>query len=331
MLKKSALFLRSERGELKIREVANILKKSSQRLKYQLTTLEKDQIVHDPYCIFDYSYFGLILFRVYFKEAYISEADKARIIKQLTENNYIVAVYETTGEFDLFIEIAAQNPSKFNKVLGSIINLIPTMRHYQTLLNIVTYLYPRYYLTEREFLYSYVPPQIIVGGDREIQVFTKNELIIIKNMLDNAKIRLTSLSEKSALNIRTAKKNLKCLQEKNILKGVKYQINTDKLGINSHRIYLKLHNRNADRDNELLKFLRDTREIIQASKTVGDWDLEIDIESPDRTRIRKLIVLFREKFKDVIEKFNIMELNQSYKRTYLPKYYFENLAERGEL
>src|SRR3989344_3599771 len=331
MLKKSVLFLRSERGELKIKELALTLKKSSQRLKYLLNSLEKEQVIHDPYCIFDYSYFGLILFRVYFKEAYISEADKAKIIKQLTENSYIVAVHETTGEFDLFIEIAAQNPSKFNKVLGEIINSIPTMSHYKTLLNIVTYLYPRYYLSEKEYLYSYVPPQIIVGGDREVQEFNKNELTIIKNLVDNPKIRQAELSEKSVLNVKTAKKTLKNLQERNVLKGIKYQINTEKLGINSHRLYLKFYNRDLGRDNELLKFLRETREIIQANKTVGDWDLEIDIESPDRTKIRKLIVEFREKFKDVIEKFNIMELNQSYKRTYLPKYYFENLAERGEL
>ena len=325
MVKNDLLFIKSEKANMKIKDIAAILQKSSQRLKYSLSVMERESILHDPYCIFDYSYFGLILFRVYFKGAYIGEADKARIIKQLVDNEYVTAIYETSGEFELVVEIEAQNPSRFNKVLRRITNEIPTLRHYKVLLNIVTHLYPRYYLTENNAISSLAQQQIIIGGDREVETFDEDEKVIMRNLLEDPTLRKTALAKKSGMNIKTMKSALKSLEKRNIMKGLKYQIGTEKLEIDNFRLYLNLHNLNAEREGELLKYLRETKEIIQANKTVGDWDLEIDIES-NKTRIRKLIMEFREMFKDIIENFNIMEFYECYKKTYLPKYYFENLT-----
>ena len=42
---KELLFLYSENARVKIRELANLLKKSPQRLKYNVKALEKDKIV----------------------------------------------------------------------------------------------------------------------------------------------------------------------------------------------------------------------------------------------------------------------------------------------
>ena len=70
------IYLQSENARVNLKDIAHQLKKTSQRLKYSLDVLEKDKIIINPYCIFDYSYFGLILFRVYFKGVYINEQEK---------------------------------------------------------------------------------------------------------------------------------------------------------------------------------------------------------------------------------------------------------------
>src|SRR3989344_4015400 len=108
------LFLRSENARMGFKELARITRKSPQLVKYNLSVLEKEGILHNPFYIFDYSYFGLILFRVYFKGIYIKEQDKIRVIDELRQNPYVLSVYELVGEFDLGVEFAAPNPSKFN-------------------------------------------------------------------------------------------------------------------------------------------------------------------------------------------------------------------------
>lgn len=320
---KDLLFLFMENARGKIKTLSMVLKKSPQRLKYSLKLLEKESIANNPHCIFDYSYFGLILFRVYFKGGYISEKDKVDIINKLKENKYIVAMYELSGEFDLAIEIESPNPSRFNKELKKVANLIPTLTNYKILLNVVTFIYPRSYMATDDNIIKRVRQHIVVGGDRDIKSFNNSEMEIMKNLLYNPKIRLKTLAKSSDLNIKTTISILKDLQEKQIIKGFKYVIDTNKLGISKFRLFLKLHHLTRERESQFMDFMVKTKEIVQVNMTVGDWDMEVDIESFDKTTIRYLTIKIRENFKDIIETFNIIEFYQYYKKSYLPLQLFD--------
>ena len=323
------VFLVSENSRAKIKEMSSVLKKSSQRLKYSLNLLEKEGVIASPYCIFDYSYFGLILFRVYFKGGYISEKDKAEIIRKLGENPFVVSMYEMTGEYDIAIEISAPNPSRFNKELRKITSLIPTFTHYEIILNIVTHVYPRWYLAKNPGLGDSFK-EIIVGGDREKKTFNEREMKLMKSILENPKIRLTSLAKKSSLNIKTAASLLKDLESRKIIKGFKYIIDTNKLGVSKSRLFMRLHNLGPEREAKLMEYMLSTKEIVQVNKTVGDWDMEVDIEALDKKRSRYLIMQLREEFKDIIETFNLIEFYNYYKRAYLPMNIFQEPESPAE-
>jgi DNA-binding Lrp family transcriptional regulator len=321
------VFLYAENARAKIKDLANTLKKSPQRVKYSMRVLEEEGIIRNLHCIFDYSYLGLLLFRVYFKGGYISEKDRSAIIKKLGQNNYIVTMSEMGGGFDLVIEFVAPNPSRFNKELKKVAELIPSLDNYSITLNIVTHIYPRYYLTKKSFVS--VPQEIIVGGDRAVTEFSENEMSIIKSLLVNPKLRLSGLAKSSGLNVKTVTSVIKSLRKKKILKGVKYTVNNSMLGIHHFRLFLKLHNISQEREEMLLDHCLRTSEILQLNKTVGDWDIEIDIASFDKARIRELTADMREKFKDLIETFNIIEVYQYYRKNYLPLYLWEEIPAVG--
>jgi len=320
------LYCRIENARTPIKQIAQHLNKSSQRLKYNLSVLEKEKIIHAPYCIFDYSFLGLILFRVYFKGGYVGEKDKHKIISELLENDYISTIYELTGEFDLVAEFLAPNPSRFNKELKKIIASLPMLNDYKILLNVVSYVYPRHYLAKNTVLHT-LHVEKIVGGDRERETFSSNELSVIKNIVGNPVIRYSHLAKKTDLNIKTIKSILKSLSKRNIVKGFKYNLNKEKLGITAARLFLKLHNLGPERENKLMEYILNTKEIVQLNKTLGDWDLELDLEAIDKKGIRVILVQLREEFKDLIERFNLIELNHYHKKSYLPKHVFPEEAE----
>ena len=320
------IYLQSENARMSLKDISNQLKKTSQRLKYSLSVLDKENIIINPYCIFDYSYFGLILFRVYFKGVYINEQEKERMINELIDNLYITSIYELTGEFDLVIEFAFPNPSKFSKEFKKIVTATNGLNDYKVMLNLVTYIYPRNYMVKDQDMQVFSMEKI-VGGDRERQLFNSNEKEIIKNLILNPRIRLNELAKKSKLNVKTVKSIFRNLIKKNIIKGFKYNLDTNKLGIHKSRLFLKIHNLSIERESELMNYMINTKEIVQANKTVGDWDIEIDIESFDKSKIRYLITEIREKFIDIIERVNLIEFYKYYKRAYLPYYIFK---EEGE-
>ncbi len=314
-------YLRSENARMNLKELSQHLRKSPQLVKYSTTVLEKEGILHDPYCIFDYSYFGLILFRVYFKGVYIGEQDKVKIVEELRENPYVLAIYELTGEFDLSVEFASPNPSRFNKEFKKIISANPLLKEYKIILNLVTHIYPRHYLTKSLELQT-LNGQKIIGGDREKEEFTAHEMALLKVLLLHPTIRYTRLAKESGLNVKTAKSALNNLVKRHVVKGYKYLIDKNKVEISKSRLFLKLHNLSLERESALMDYLLNAKDVVQAHKTVGDWDMEIDLEALDKSRIRYVITKLREEFSDLIAQFNLIEVYDYYKRTYLPGYLF---------
>ena len=245
------------------------------------------------------------------------------IIEKLSKNKYVVSMYELSGEFDLAIEIESPNPSRFNKELKRVSDLIPTLKNYKMVLNIVTRIYPRNYLITNNMALLGLPLEVIIGGDRPIETFGKNEMKVMKVLLDNPKIRFTKLAKESKLNIKTSRSILKSLEERKIIRGYKYIVDTNKLNVQKFRLFLRLHNLGQEREKELLDYALKKKEIVQINKTVGDWNMEIDIEAFEKKTIRKITSEIREKFKDLIETFIIIEFYKYYKKSYLPSYLFE--------
>lgn len=316
------IYFKSENARMSIKDLSSHLKKSPQRLKYSISLLEKEGLIKNPHGIFDYSYFGLILFRVYFKSGYINEEVKKDLISKLLENPYITSIYELTGEFDLVIEFACPNPSKFNKEFKKVTSLTKVLSDYKIILNIVTYVYPRSYLL-KGLKFENFSIERIIGGDREIKGFNENEILVIKTLLSSPLIRFTDLSKISGLNVKTVKSIMKNLLKKNFIKGFRYTLDVDKLDITKFRIFLKLHNLDLQKESEFMDYITKNEEIIELNKTVGDWDVEIDIESLDKNKVRKIILNMRERFKHIIEKFNLIEMYNYHRKSYLPLYLFK--------
>ncbi len=316
----STLYVFSEDARVSLPDAGKFLRKSPQRLNYSLSTIIEKNIFGLPYVLIDYSYFNLLLFRVYFKSAYIGDKDKVQILKKFNEYESIVSVYELSGEYDLVVEFMMSNPSKFNKEFKQIISEIPSLNNYKIVLNLVTHITPRDYLVPNKF--HGFSKEVILGGDRELLNFDSNELLVLKALLKNPVGKMTQLSLISGLSSQTVKTVLKKLEKKRIFKGCKYIINPTFAEIYKERIFLKLHNLTFEKETEFIQFLIGVPEIVLLSKTVGDWDVEIDVEARDRAKIKILLQLIREKYKDIMMYYTIMEFVQYYKRAYLPNNVF---------
>ncbi len=329
------LFYRSENPRCKLKELSALVEKSPQRLKYTLKQWEKEKLIYSPFSLIDYSFFGLHLFRVYFKGAYVSEKDKQVLLARLKEHPYIVSFYELSGEFDLVIEMEAPNASRFNKELKRLISHSPALSNYKIVVNIVSHLYPRWYLLGA--VSAHLSPllsavegigkDVIVGGDRQLETFKAEELALLQTIHTHPLMRSSRVARHTNLNIKTVMSLSKKLHKRRIVKGFRYVIDTNRLGIYKHRLFLKLHNLTPERETALMDFFTRQPNIVQLNKTVGDWDLELDLEALDKSVLRSCTAELREKFRDLIQGFNSMEFYQYYQKSFLPKALFEEGKE----
>ena len=169
-------------------------------------------------------------------------------------------------------------------------------------------------------------------ADQHTRISAKYHFLleILKHLSHSPKIRFSTLAKKSNLNIKTATKILHQLEKNKIIRGYKYNVNLQKLNGYQCRLFLNLHNVSQEREADMLQYFLRCKEITQTNKSIGDWDIEVDIESIDRSKIRFLTLEIREKFKDIIQSFNIMQIYEYYSRKYLPDYYFEPESHKPE-
>jgi DNA-binding Lrp family transcriptional regulator len=324
-LDQDLLYKITENARIQIKEISNNLKKSSPRLKYNLNIIKKEKIIICPHFLIDYSFLGFLLFKVYFKGGFYSEEENKIIINNLKNNPLVTSIYEIEGKYDFAIEIIAQNPSKFNKELQIISKTLEYNSH-SVALNLVSHIYPRNYLINN---INIDPIEFIVGGDRKTKEFSQQEISVLKEILKNPILHTTKQSNNANMHIQTFKNNMKHLYKEKIIRSARYEISPKNTPIEKIKLFLKMQSKNRENDEKYFnEFMIKTKEIIAFHKTIGEWDIEIDIEAKNRNEIKSIIRSVREKFKHLIKEIDTVEIINIHKRQYLPDDFNDNLQKK---
>jgi len=316
---KKLLYFYGENCRLSLSKIAKKIHKSPQLVKYTINRLEKNEIIPFYYTVVDYSCFDMLLFKVYFKGGCSKSSELNLLIKKLMENPYVTSIYEMSGQYDLLVEFMAKNPSKFNKELKMLIKEHEELNNYDIIINIVSHLYPRDYLMPKNKKANEITilSEIIVGGDRDKTILNDKEKRILLAFVENPKIRLTSIASKLDINIKTVISVIKSLKSKKIIRAYKSALNIEKCNLINNKITLNLHNIEPEKENKMLDFCLNNPNIVKLSKTIGAWDVEIDVETSSPTDFREIYLKIREEFKDVIRSFNSYRMYKVFKHNYL--------------
>jgi len=304
-------------------KIAKKIHKSPQIVKYTVSRLEKEGIISFYYTIVDYACFDMLLFKVYFMGGCSTSSELKLLIKKLMQNPYVTSVYEIGGQYDLLVEFMAQNPSKFNKELKLLIKEHDGLNNYDVIINVVSHIYPMDYLmpNHKEFSELSHSLKIIIGGDRDRITLSNNEEEVLSTLVRDPKIRLTTIASKLKINIKTVMAVIKSLESKKVIRAYKSALNMQKCNLIKNKITLKLHNINIKKEKNMLNFCLNNPNIVKFSKTIGAWDIEIDIETSSPIEFREIYLKIREEFKEVIRSFNSYRIYKVFKHSYLAENY----------
>ena len=313
---KKLLYFYGENCRTSFSEIAKKIHKSPQLVKYTVNKLEKSGIIPFYYTVVDYSCFDMLLFKVYFKGGCSKSSELNMLVKKLMDNPYVTSIYEMSGQYDLLVEFMAQNPSRFNKELKMLIKENEELNNYDIIINIVSHIYPRDYLMQKSKKpkkYSIISSGIIVGGDREKIFLNEKEKMVLMAFVENPRVRLTSIASKSGINIKTVMSVAKMLKKNRVIRAYKSALDMEKCNLISNKITLKLHNIDPEKENKILDFCLNNPNIVKVSKTIGAWDIEIDVETGSATEFRDIYLSIREEFKEVIGSFNSYRMYRTFK------------------
>lgn len=296
-------------------KIGKQLMTSEQRVSYIVKSLKKRKIIQSFHTIIDYSRFNLLSFRVFFKINYITEKKHNELIDFLVKHPNSYEILSCGGRYDLICNFLAHNPSQFNKLLKSIMEKYPDqLQNYEVLTTIVIRNFGKKFLFNQEEI---IPKQMIIGGDRmplKIQHIDKK---ILSEIATDARKSSVQIAGKLNISPKTVISRIKNLKKQKIILGYRPLIN---IGYLNYFLLIRYHNVSKELEQKFIEFLKIHPKINLLTKTVGSWDLEIEVEVKDLKEFRKIERKIRQRFAVLIQKIESIPIYALHKRTFFPEF-----------
>ncbi len=295
---------------------------SQQRISYAVDALIKKKIIENFYTLIDYSRLNVINFRVYFKVNYTTQEEFEKLINSLKQEPSTSWIATTGGKYDLICTFFAYNPSSFNKTLKRIMRQFPKqLENYIVLTTVVSKSFGRKYL----FQTPQIPKDIVIGGDRKPEELDNIDLEILALISENARMSAVDIGNKLKLTAKTIIKRIKKLIKIEIIRGFRTALNIRQTNYMDFLLTIKSHNVVPEIEDKLLNYLKLHPNVVNVTKTLGEWDLELQIEVRSWYIYRKIVIEIREKFKSLIREIESVPIYKTYhKINYFPGFLLNN-------
>ncbi|RME30956.1 Lrp/AsnC family transcriptional regulator [Candidatus Woesearchaeota archaeon] len=288
---------------------------SQQQLSYSLGALERKGILHSLYTVIDYSKLNVLNFRVYFRVNYIAEARMKQLLSALNREPHTSFIASCGGRYDLICTFLAENPSQFNKTLRSIIAAFPEqLQNYTVLTTVVNRYFGRKYLLKDQ------PVEEIYGGDRKAEALDATDLAVLAELATNARKSSVAIAKKLKVTPKTVINRMRSLEKRRVIRCYRPLIDMEKLGGALSLLTIRYLNSPAEAQDELVKALKVHPRVVWITKTFGEWDIELAVETDSEQQLRKLERELRERFAQLIQTMDRIPIYQVHKLTYFPAF-----------
>ncbi len=307
--------------------IATSIRRSQQQVSYTVNSMQKKGIIKSFFTLIDYSKFNVLNFRVYFRVNYISRTKFDELIEYLVKEHHTSWIATCSGSYDLICSFFAGNPSQFNKTLREIMARFPQqLQNYSVLTTVVV----------REFGRKYLPhgkialPEVLMGGDSVPAEVDEKDMEMLDLVADDARKSAVSISAELSLSVKTVIERMKRLKEKGVIRGSRPLWDTRKAGYTPSLLMIRYHNITSDLESKFIGYLRVHPNVRCITKTLGEWDMEISIESKDVMERRTIEMDIRHLFAPLIQQAESVPLYHTYKKTFFPKFLLEGITRKAE-
>jgi Lrp/AsnC family leucine-responsive transcriptional regulator len=284
-------------ARIALTQLAKEVKLSKQVVKYRIEKLEKQEIIQGYNAVINLENLGKSIHIIYLKLMKLTTKKENEWIERINKNPNIMTVGKNQGTYDLTIALNSQNNQELDNILNKIFEnhnqyikekIITTAIHFtNNTLNLLN--------TNEERLSIKINKQELVKIDEK-------DLIIIKELSQNARMSLVDLSVKLEMTANGVKNKIKNLEKNNIISHYKTKINYEKLKFLHFRVLLKLENYSKDVYQKFEKYLISENNVESVGHYYGFADIDFRCYAKSMEEFNIFISKLKDEFiEDIIE------------------------------
>lgn len=299
--------------------LAKKLKTSKEVVHYRIHRLQKEGYLKKFYTIINMAKLGYEAYKVYFQFQNLTRQKEKEILDFLTAHERIFWVATCSGKWDLMIGTWARNTIDFNNwVLDDILN-----RYSNYILNkSITITKHNRQWNRRWFHESKdFPVTSTVGGEPAVLTLNAVDQEILRIIANNARLPLTEISRKARVSAAIIKYRLNHLLRDGVICSFRMTPHLPAFGYGFFKAFVYLQNNTSVRQEALIKYCQENKNILNVVTCVGSWDFEIEFEVESFERFNDIMKNIREKFPDLIKNYESVLISSEPRVDFMPGCY----------
>jgi DNA-binding Lrp family transcriptional regulator len=277
---------------------------------HRIANLTDNEVLLGTQTIIDSSRLGYEGYRIYFKFSSTTTEEETKILDWLKNNKTASVLAKCSGAIDVAVICWTKSKKEFEEFVN---NLKEKFRDKITELDIS--LYCETYHFSRDYLLDKAKTRDIIKiGNNSLVKYDKLDEDILKAIFANARKNVIDISEELKEPPRTISFRLKQLEKKKIIAGYTINLNTEKTGYEYYKLNIVLSKNVINSD--LLEFAIYHKNTIYLDKTIGKYDLELNLELKNKSDLSKIVQEIKDKFGGIKE-MSLFQIEKYLKINYL--------------
>ena len=294
--------------------IAKRVRISKDAVGYRIKNLEKSKIVSGYYSVLNIAKLGYITYKLMLTFQNTTSKIEKEIIEYLKQKKNVGWLVSCDGYYNLMVVTWVKNSAIFDNFLKEFLK-----RYSQFIKERDIILITENHSRRKEYLYDNskeITKDTFYGFEQTIEI-DKIDLFLIRQLSENSRISLNSLSESVKLTPEAIAHRIKKLKKQEIIQAFRPIINTSLLGYQYYNILFKL--KKFDNVDKIFNFFRQQPNIIYFVKYLGNYDIGIDLEVKSLDELRAILNQIKDTFSEDIQSYNLILINQEHKLSYFPE------------
>ncbi len=279
-------------------EMGKKLKLSSSAVERRMSQLIENGVISILFADVNLAKIGLKTYRLYFRFNVFDLETEKEVLKLFETYTRTLWGVICEGEYDVLWRIIAKDEIEVEKAAAIMVEKFGAKIIEKTIAT-TTY---QTYLSWNKALESERHPELPLEKIVEIEKIDKTDIKLLSALYSNARASTVALSKMTNLTPDAIQYRIKRLMEKQLILGYTAWFDAKKLGFIYYKVLIGFRSITKEKEKQFLEFCTENDSIIFLNKTIGSWDIELDIIVRDNSELHDFMREIKTNFGDIIGK-----------------------------
>lgn len=313
---KKIIYELSRDSKQSYKQISKKIKSKKEVVAYHVNELLEKKIITKFVPIFSLSRLGIISHKIYIRLKGLTAEKEDKLIEELVKNKNVAWVAKSVGRWDLLLGFYARNIIEFSKIKDSILSrLSKHIEEYNlTFIEDAIILNRDYLLSEKRKEIK----EFYFAGELGSEKVDNLDLKIMQLIKNDARVSLVDIANRLDIDARTIKARIKILEKRKILQGQTIFLDLVKLGFQLHKLCITFNNYSLENFNQVIDYCKQNSKIIHIIKSLGSWELELEVEEDSLQNVYNLIRQLKSEFSSLIKQIDLVTIIKEPKLDFFP-------------